>query len=86
MNNLRGTAPLLQEYNVEIVAVGAGLASEHTNASFPVNAVMRLPDEETLNKFLGDPRYLELKEKYRNPAYQTVNLSVFKGREPRKFD
>lgn len=83
---LRGTAPLLKEYNAEVVAVGAGLVSQHTTETFPINAVLRLPDENTVNQFLSDPRYLELKENYRDPAYAELHLSIFKGREPRSFD
>lgn len=83
---LRGTAPLLKEYQAEIVAVGAGFDSAHTNETFPINAIIKLPDENALNKFLGDPRYLNFKEKYRNPAYAELHLSVFAGREPRQFD
>jgi len=57
-NYLRGVAPLMTEYAVEIVAVGAGFKSEFTTEDFPINAVMKLADEETLEKFLGDERYL----------------------------
>lgn len=81
----RGVLPLLKEFGIETVAVGAGFESEHTNTSFPINIIMKLPDEETLGKFLGDPRYLQLK-KLRDAAYENLNLSVFRGREPRKFD
>ena len=81
----RGVLPLLKEFGIETVAVGSGFESEYTNISFPINIVMKLADEETLGKFLGDSRYLELK-KLRDAAYENLNLSVFRGRAPRSFD
>jgi uncharacterized protein (DUF1330 family) len=83
---VRGVLPLLKEFGVESVAVGAGFESEFTNTSFPINILMKLPSEDALNNFLGDARYLEIKEKYRDKAYEELNLSVFRGREPRKKD
>jgi len=83
---LQAVAPLMKEFQVEIVAVGAGLKSEYTNEIFPVNAVLRLPDEATLERFLGDARYLEIKVKFRDAAYEHLRLSAFGGRDPRVFD
>ena len=80
----RGVLPLLEEFGIETVAVGAGFESEYTNATFPINIVMKLPDEETLGKFLDDSRYLKLK-KLRDAAYENLQLSVFRGREPKKY-
>jgi len=85
-NYLRGVAPLMAEYAVEIVAVGAGLNNEFTTEAFPINAVMKLADEESLEKFLGDERYLKIKSEFRDAAYEDLHLSVFRGREPRKID
>ncbi len=83
---VRGVLPLLKEFGVESVAVGAGFESEFTNTSFPINILMKLPSEEVLKNFLGDVRYLEIKEKYRDKAYEELNLSVFHGRDSRKND
>ena len=76
----------MKELGIETVAVGGGFESEFTNQAFPVNIVMKLPNEAVLEKFLGDPRYLEAKVKYRDAAYQDLRMSVFRGREPMKFD
>ncbi len=85
-NYARVVLPLMKEYGVETVAVGNGFESEFTNNNFPVNIVMKLPNEEALAKFLGDERYLKAKEKYRDQAYKDLQMSVFRGREPRSFD
>ncbi|MCU0240238.1 MAG: DUF1330 domain-containing protein [Pyrinomonadaceae bacterium] len=85
-NYARGVLPLMKEFGVETVAIGDGFESDFTNNNFPVNIVMKLPNEEALEKFLGDPRYLEVKEKYRDKAYKELQMSVFRGREPRTFD
>jgi uncharacterized protein (DUF1330 family) len=83
---LRSVAPLMREFGAEIVAVGAGVESSHANRNYPINAVMRLPNKAPLERFLGDARYQEIKQKFRDPAYEELNLSVFRGREPKKFD
>jgi uncharacterized protein (DUF1330 family) len=82
---LNGVSPLMKEFGVEIVAVGAGFTSEFITDDFSTNAILSVPDEETLNKFLGDPRYFAIK-KFRDQAYETLHLSVFNGREARKVD
>jgi uncharacterized protein (DUF1330 family) len=82
---LKGVAPLMKEFGVEIVAVGSGFASLFTTDNFPTNAILSVPDEETLNKFLGDPRYFAIK-KFRDAAYEFLRLSVFDGREARRVD
>lgn len=79
---VQGVLPLIKEFGIEAVAVGAGFESEFTTKSFPLNLLMKLPDEETLGKFLGDPRYLEIK-KFRDEAYEELTLSSFRGRAPR---
>jgi uncharacterized protein (DUF1330 family) len=83
---LKGVAPLMQEYGVEVELVGAGFESEFTNKVFPQNAILKIKDRETLEKFLGDERYLQIKKKYRDTAYEYLNLSVFESRKPRQFD
>jgi uncharacterized protein (DUF1330 family) len=85
-NYARVVLPLMKECGVETVAVGNGFESEFTNNSFPVNIVMKLPDEAALAKFLGDERYLEAKVKFRDKAYKDLRMSVFRGRAPRNFD
>lgn len=83
---LQHVAPLMQEYQVEIIAVGSGIASAFSTENFPINALLGFKDEETLEKFLGDARYLDIKQKFRDPAYAELHLSVFRGCEPRKFN
>lgn len=80
---LEGTRPLMREYGAEVEAVGGGLVSEHTNASWPVNAILRFPDRAAAEAFLGDPRYLEIKRRYRDRAYETLHLSLVATRPPR---
>ena len=82
----RVVLPLMKECGVETLAIGDGFESEFTNNSFPVNIVMKLPNEEALAKFLGDERYLEAKEKFRDKAYKDLRMSIFRGRAPRSFD
>ncbi len=80
---LEGTQPLMAEYGVEIEAVGEGLASTHTSDTFPVNAILRFPNRDAAERFLSDPRYLEIKKRYRDKAYHTLHLSLVQTRPPR---
>lgn len=85
-NYLQGVAPLMKEYGVEVELVGTGFESGFTNQIHQHNAVLKVKDRETLEKFLGDERYLQIKKKYRDEAYEYLNLSVFESRPPRRFD
>ncbi|MEX1312126.1 MAG: nuclear transport factor 2 family protein [Candidatus Sulfomarinibacteraceae bacterium] len=80
---LKGTGPLMAEYGVTVDAVGAGVAGDHTTDAWPVNAVLRFPDLDTAEAFLADPRYIEIKEKYRDAAYEELHLSFVQTRPPR---
>jgi uncharacterized protein (DUF1330 family) len=80
---LKNVAPLMKEYGIEVELVGEGLNSKFATTVFTQNAVLKCQDLETLESFLGDERYLQIKKKYRDKAYQTLNLSVFSGRLPR---
>lgn len=81
---LKNVAPLMKEYGIEVELVGEGLHSDFMTAVYSQNAVLKCQDLETLEKFLGDERYLEIKKKYRDAAYETLNLSIFAGRAPRQ--
>ncbi len=83
---LKGVAPLMKEYSVEVELVGGGIESEYQTDFHEHNAIMKVADKETLEKFLGDERYLEIKKKYRDEAYEYLHLSFFEGRPPRKMD
>lgn len=80
---IKGTGPLMAEYGVTVDAVGAGVAGEHTTESWPVNAILRFPDLATAEAFLADPRYVEIKEKYRDEAYEELHLSFVQTRTPK---
>jgi ketosteroid isomerase-like protein/uncharacterized protein (DUF1330 family) len=80
---VQGTGPLMAEYGVTVDAVGAGVDGEHTTDSWPVNAILRFPDLATAEAFLADPRYLEIKEQYRDAAYEELHLSLVQTRTPR---
>jgi ketosteroid isomerase-like protein/uncharacterized protein (DUF1330 family) len=80
---IKGTGPLMAEYGVTVDAVGAGVAGEHTTDSWPVNAILRFPDLETAEAFLADPRYMEIKKKYRDEAYEELHLSFVRTRTPK---
>ncbi len=79
---IKGTGPLMAEYGVTVDAVGAGVASDHTTDDWPVNAILRFPDRATAEAFLADPRYIEIKEKYRDQAYEELHLSFVQTRTP----
>jgi uncharacterized protein (DUF1330 family) len=79
---IKGTGPLMAEYGVTVDAVGSGIEGEHTTESWPVNAILRFPDRETAEAFLADPRYIEIKEKYRDAAYEELHLSFVQTRAP----
>ncbi len=80
---LAGTRPLLARYGAEIVAVGDGLADPHTTGAWPINAVLRFPDQLAASGFLADPDYIEIKQRYRDVAYEVLHLAMFAGRPPR---
>lgn len=80
---LEGTGPLMAEYGVTVEAVGAGVAGANTTEAWPVNAILRFPDLETAEAFLADPRYLEIKERFRDQAYDELHLSFVQTRPPR---
>ncbi len=80
---LEGTLPLMAEHGAEVLLVGAGVASEHTTDSWPVNAVLHFPTRRAALAFLSDPRYLEIQRRYRNPAYAELHLTLVATRPPR---
>ena len=80
---LAGTAPLMAEFGVEVAAVGHGIESRHTSDAWPVNGILRFRDQATAEAFLSDPRYLEIKETYRDEAYEELHLSFVQTRPPR---
>lgn len=80
---IKGTGPLMAEYGVTVDAVGTGVASDHTTDEWPVNAILRFPDRATAEAFLADPRYIEIKEKYRDAAYEELHLSFVQTRTPK---
>ena len=73
----------MAEYGVSVVAVGAGVAGDHTTDAWPVYAFLRFRDLATAEAFLADPRYLEIKEKYRDEAYEELHLSFVQTRTPK---
>lgn len=80
---IKGTGPLMAEYGVTVDAVGSGFASDATTDAWPVNAVLRFPDRATAEAFLADPRYIEIKENYRDKAYDELHLSFVQTRPPK---
>ncbi len=80
---IKGTGPLMAEYGVTVDAVGKGVAGDHTTEAWPINAILRFPDLETAEAFLADPRYIEIKTKYRDEAYEEVHLSFVQTRAPK---
>jgi uncharacterized protein (DUF1330 family)/ketosteroid isomerase-like protein len=80
---IEGTGPLMAEYGVTVDAVGGGVPSEHTTDAWPINGILRFEDVATAEAFLADPRYLEIKEEYRDQAYETLHLSLVQTRPPK---
>lgn len=80
---LDGTQPLLEEYGVEVVGVGEGQEAPFTTETWPRTAILSFPSREAADAFFQDPRYRELKETYRDAAYEEVRLSLFEPRPPR---
>ena len=80
---IKGTGPLMAEYGVTVEAVGKGIASENTSESWPVNAILRFSDRATAEAFLADPRYVEIKKRYRDEAYEELHLSFVQTRTPK---
>jgi uncharacterized protein (DUF1330 family)/ketosteroid isomerase-like protein len=80
---LAGTRPLMAEYGATVEAVGRGLDSEYTTDSWPINGILSFPDRAAAEGFLADPRYLEIKKRFRDRAYQELHLSLVATRPPR---
>ena len=79
---LAGTGPLLVKYRARVAQVGEGLASALTTEAWPINAVLEFPDRQAAEGFLGDPRYLEIKEELRDTAYEELHLTLVASRAP----
>jgi uncharacterized protein (DUF1330 family) len=79
---LEGTRPLLARYGAGVAAVGDGVASTHTTEAWPINGLLRFPNVDAAEGFLADPEYLDIKQRYRDVAYETLHLSLFVGRPP----
>lgn len=79
---LDGTGPLMAEYGVRVEMVGRGVAGAQTTETWPINAILRFPDRATADAFLSDPRYVEIKEQFRDQAYETLHLSLVEPRPP----
>ena len=75
---LKGTQPLMQKYRVQIMAVGSGAHSHYFNEQWPINALLGFYTYEEYLSFFQDPEYQLIKERYRDPAYQTLHLQLFK--------
>ena len=80
---LRGTQPLIARWGAEVTAVGAAISSEHTDGSWPINAVLRFPDRASAEGFLSDPDYLHIRQQYRDRAYEELHLTLVQDRPPR---
>lgn len=80
---LEGTRPLIKKYGAQIVAVGTGVHSLHATECWPVNGILRFPNEDALRRFFDDPLYQQIKTLYRDGAYEELDLSFFLSRPPR---
>ena len=74
---IKATAPLMAQHQAGVFAVGEGLTSDHTTAVFSINAVLCFKSFEHASAFFMDPGYLEIKGRYRDPAYAQLSLSAF---------
>ena len=75
---LEGTRPLLEDYDVEVIAVGSGVAEEFTSDKWGNNAILRFPDRDAAVSFFADSRYQALKP-LREKAYENLRLSAFEA-------
>jgi uncharacterized protein (DUF1330 family) len=75
---LEGTRPLMEDYDVDVIAVGAGVAEEFTSDEWGNNAILQFPDRDAAVSFFSDPRYREL-EPLREKAYEDLRLSAFEA-------
>lgn len=80
---LEGTRPLMEEYDVEVVSVGEGKEAPYATETWPNTAILSFPSREAADAFFRDPRYQELKETYRDAAYEELHLSLFAPRPTR---
>ena len=77
MRYIKATAPLMTQHQAGVFAVGEGLASDHTTDIFSTNAVLCFKSFEHTSAFFMDPGYLEIKGRYRDPAYAQLSLRAF---------
>ena len=76
-NYLKGTVPLMQKYQVSIFAVGGGVQSKLCTDVFSVNAILHFPSSKAVHAFFEDEDYQKIKSQYRDPAYDSLELSLF---------
>jgi uncharacterized protein (DUF1330 family) len=80
---LEGTRSLMEAYDAEVVGVGEGQGAPYTTDVWANTAILSFPSREAADNFFQDPRYQELKESYRDEAYEELRLSLFAPRPPR---
>lgn len=75
---LEGSTPIAEKYKANVITVGDALERDYLNVSLPLNIVVSFDTEEQCDGYFLDPDYIKIKEKYRDPSYEEVRISVFR--------
>lgn len=75
---LEASTPIAEKYGAKVVAVGDTLSRDYLDVTFPLTIVVSFETEADCDGYFLDPEYIEIKEKYRDPSYEEVHISVFK--------
>jgi len=75
---LEASTPIAEKYGAKVVAVGDTLTRDYLDVTLPLTIVVSFEKEADCDGYFLDPDYIKIKEKYRDPSYEEVHISVFK--------
>ncbi len=77
-NYLEASTPIAKKYGAKVVSVGDAIHRDYLNINLPLNIVVSFKTEADCDGYFLDPDYIQIKEKYRDPSYEEIHISVFK--------
>ncbi|MBT3300240.1 MAG: DUF1330 domain-containing protein [Candidatus Marinimicrobia bacterium] len=75
---LEASTPIAKKYGAKVLAVGDILTRDYLDVTLPLTIVISFETEENCDGYFLDSEYIKIKEKYRDPSYEKVHISVFK--------
>ena len=76
---LAGTVPLMAAHDAHVLAVGAGVTEAGVTQTWPINGILGFKSLESCQSFFRDPDYISIRQRYRDPAYEVLNLALYRA-------